>query len=568
MKTHAYSYIRFSSKEQEKGDSYRRQVEASERVAQEKGFVLDSHMADRGLSGFSGAHRHKGHLGAFLTLVEAGQIATGSLLIVENLDRLSREGIMVALTQFLNIIEAGITLYTVQDRMEYTKASISENPTQLIISISIMHRAHEESLTKSHRGKASWEQKRKEGINGLLTRRVPSWVCVPKGSDKMVPIPEVCSVIDQIFRMKLEGKSKHYIAAELNADPTIWKPPAVKMKKHLTTGGWGYSYIAKLLRTRTVIGEFQAHRTEIIDQKRKYIPVGDPIPGYYPPAIGDELFYAVQDLMDSRAKKAGRGGGRHGNHSNLFSGLLRCGTCGCTMHFVNNGKKTKQDYLECSNNFAHEHRRIQYGEFERLFFGAVTDLDISALMPNAKESAIKAKNADHVRISIQGKINLNKKRIDLASEDWFKETRVTVKEILRTKIDQAEKGQKQLEIEYKEAEQEWRELKNIHEQLQQSVNHTTEVYALLSSAKTDVERMEIRMRLQHEIQGLIEELFVFPLTVPYVKDPQEIEPGVFMTTNSRCIDRVRIKYRNVKKRQVIFEKAYGEVLEEYQTDDK
>lgn len=47
---HAYSYVRFSSPEQAKGDSVRRQVEAAERYAQSHGLRLDDRLTDAGLS--------------------------------------------------------------------------------------------------------------------------------------------------------------------------------------------------------------------------------------------------------------------------------------------------------------------------------------------------------------------------------------------------------------------------------------------------------------------------------------------------------------------------------------
>jgi len=52
VKRHAYSYIRFSSLEQAKGDSYRRQLERTEKYCKEHNLVLnDTRYADLGVSG-------------------------------------------------------------------------------------------------------------------------------------------------------------------------------------------------------------------------------------------------------------------------------------------------------------------------------------------------------------------------------------------------------------------------------------------------------------------------------------------------------------------------------------
>src|SRR5215467_1963131 len=89
----AYSYIRFSTPEQAKGDSLRRQTELSERYAREHGLTLDDKLTfrDLGKSAFRGKNAQEGELGDFIKAVEDGRIKRGSYLLVENLDRLSRQ---------------------------------------------------------------------------------------------------------------------------------------------------------------------------------------------------------------------------------------------------------------------------------------------------------------------------------------------------------------------------------------------------------------------------------------------------------------------------------------------
>jgi DNA invertase Pin-like site-specific DNA recombinase len=159
-----YSYIRFSTPEQLKGDSLRRQLELSERYAKDNGLILDDSlkMRDLGISAFKGEHRTKGALGRFQKLVEEGKITKGSTLIVESLDRLSREEVFDALSRFMDIIRAGIKVATLADQMEYTRESINANlGMQLMFSLLTIGRAHEESLMKSKRLGAAWEAKRR-----------------------------------------------------------------------------------------------------------------------------------------------------------------------------------------------------------------------------------------------------------------------------------------------------------------------------------------------------------------------------------------------------------------------
>ncbi len=66
--TKAYSYLRFSTPEQMKGDSFRRQTELSAKYAEEHDLDLDTALtfADLGVSAFRGRNVSEGQLGAFL----------------------------------------------------------------------------------------------------------------------------------------------------------------------------------------------------------------------------------------------------------------------------------------------------------------------------------------------------------------------------------------------------------------------------------------------------------------------------------------------------------------------
>jgi DNA invertase Pin-like site-specific DNA recombinase len=79
------------------------------------GLTLDTSLSleDKGVSGFTGAHRSnpdRHALAVFLELVQQKRIAKGSYLIVESLDRLSREHVQAALMLLLQLTQAGIKI--------------------------------------------------------------------------------------------------------------------------------------------------------------------------------------------------------------------------------------------------------------------------------------------------------------------------------------------------------------------------------------------------------------------------------------------------------------------------
>src|SRR5580693_3466918 len=98
LKPQAYSYLRMSTELQLKGDSRRRQLEASRAYAEANGLELaeGAELEDIGVSAYTGANRRDGALGRFLEAVRAGAAKPGSCLIVESLDRLSREEVLKA----------------------------------------------------------------------------------------------------------------------------------------------------------------------------------------------------------------------------------------------------------------------------------------------------------------------------------------------------------------------------------------------------------------------------------------------------------------------------------------
>src|SRR3954454_22298101 len=111
----AFSYLRFSSPQQAAGDTVRRQTEATADWCCRSGAVLDTSLSlrDDGVSAFKGKHREHPDvhgLAAFLSAVKTGRVPAGSFLVVENLDRLSREQIGYATELFLGIVNRGINV--------------------------------------------------------------------------------------------------------------------------------------------------------------------------------------------------------------------------------------------------------------------------------------------------------------------------------------------------------------------------------------------------------------------------------------------------------------------------
>lgn len=351
------------------GDSRRRQLEASRAYAQENGLELAERdeYKDIGVSAFRGDNLREGSLGSFLKAIESKKIAPGSYLIVESLDRLSREQILAAQSLFLRIVQAGINLVTLVDRRVYRAGQVDLG--DLIVSMVTMSRAHEESLTKSHRLSAAWANKRAGAGQRPMTKWCPAWLKLAEDRSRYVVIPERVKIVQQIFNDSVSGVGLQKQASRLNeaSVPTFGSP-----------NGWHHTYIAKILANRSVLGEFQPHARE----GGKRVPKGDPVRGYFPAIVDEQLFYRAQV---AKAQRKISGKGRKGStYSNLFSGLARCAYCGSKVLFENKGYGPKGGaYLVCDSakrRLGCPSTRWRYQDFEASFLRFVEEIDLASIV--------------------------------------------------------------------------------------------------------------------------------------------------------------------------------------------
>lgn len=385
----AYSYIRFSSAKQMKGDSIERQTKLSENYASKHGLVIDTelNMRDLGISAYDRSNLNKGALGQFLLLVEEGKIPQGSYLLVESLDRLSRDKVMDALNIFLSILKAGIIIVTLADEQTYSYEKTNENWSSLIMSIVIMSRANEESEIKSRRIRSSWDAKRNNISNKRLTSRCPNWLRPTKDGKGFEVIPERVKVVKRIFKMSRDGIGNSIIVRVLNAEKV---PPFSER-----SDGWQTSYIQKILVNRAVYGEY--HPTMCRDGEVTPLEV---IPDYYPAIMTKEQWMVV---AAARVGRQTRGGVSKGNNlSNLFSGLLRCGYCGSPMnmsgyaHWRKKGIHKEVKFIGCSNarrGLGCKFIKWEYPDLERLILQFCKAVDFAQVLGVDRKSEQSINNA-------------------------------------------------------------------------------------------------------------------------------------------------------------------------------
>jgi DNA invertase Pin-like site-specific DNA recombinase len=389
MPKRAYSYLRFSSRKQGKGDSERRQsvraepeemdpkgmaAFADEVCRQEDAILDDTQFCDRGVSARRGKNALVGALARFLQLIDSGRVTPGSVFIFENLDRLSRDKLPRAMKLFMGILEAGITIWTARPRRRYTLESVSDL-AGIIEPLVHMVRAYEESERKSELLRAVWaRKKRAAAANRLpLGKTCPAWV--RRAGAGYEPRHPHWETVQAVCRLATDGGLGFgQLAQTLAAEPQKYPPMG-------RSGVWTPEYLWTVLHSRALVGEYQPRRR---DERGKSVPEGKPIPGYYPALLTEEEFWRLQAAIAGRRGRRGRPARRE---TNLFTGILYDARTGQRLSVQTNHASSGKcypyliSYRQARRGRAGAGTRMPYRECEAGILRAIGKLNAADVRP-------------------------------------------------------------------------------------------------------------------------------------------------------------------------------------------
>jgi DNA invertase Pin-like site-specific DNA recombinase len=426
----AYSYIRFSTPEQARGDSLRRQTGGvAEAWCQRNGAALDTGttLHDLGVSAFT-KHRRRGEddpmaafiepadlvnpdrkaLAGFLALIKQRKVARGSYLIIENLDRLSRDDLVPAVHLLTGILLAGVRVVQLMP-VEQVLTEKSEG-YQIMLAVVELMRGHSESAAKSDRNGKTWDEKqrlaragqkqpprRNDGrITESMTNKLPAWIEDRGG--KLVLIPERAEVVKRMFALAASGYGWGAIVRTLVRDketPFCQRGKGTDGRIHSGEGygRWNRVYVGRILCDRRALGEHQP-------RTRGGEPDGPLLVGYYPRVVTPQEFKLAQAGMDARRKHKQ---GRIGNGvACVLGGLLhdaldpRGGTYTTTTlvtrHKKDRSRITRRRVLVNSAFTMHReaHRSFPLATFERAILQELRELKPEEVLPRGEASADEA----------------------------------------------------------------------------------------------------------------------------------------------------------------------------------
>lgn len=277
----AYLYARFSTAGQTDGDSLRRQTDLGRRWCEANGYTLDESYRDEGTSGFKGKHRKEGALSRFLEAVRAGTIPAGAVLLVENIDRLSRESSWDFLGLLLELVNAGVRVVQLDTGEVLDRGTSTFALMQTLLS---QFRGHDESARKSRMIGASWEQWRQSGKSrGKPTKPgpVPFWL---DRQDDGYALNAHAAVVREVFRLAGDGWGTLRIQRELR------RREVKVITKNTSDGILSTPYLGAILTNPVAYG-----RDEDLDRD-----------DYYPAVVSREEFFRVQAVKKTLRKGTAR----------------------------------------------------------------------------------------------------------------------------------------------------------------------------------------------------------------------------------------------------------------------
>lgn len=322
------AYARFSSAAQAEGTSLDRQFDFAEAHAARNGWTISERLIDEGRSAFKAKHKSEtAALGRFLRDLDQGRYGQGDILLVEALDRLSREEPLDALANLTRITSAGVRVEIIDAKLSLVRGQYEANIGSLVQLLVGAAQAHGESKRKSELLTKTWREKRKEGV---VRTHHPHWMDKTK-----TLISDRVKTVQTIFDLADRGFGRLKIAKELNASGhKTWGGTSEKGKPK--SGDWSAQQVSQILKNRAVLGEAQAFSGGEA--------VGPVDPNYYPRIIETEQFERVNSIPTR--KFSGKGAGRQSLSGNIFRGWFNC-SCGRPMVI---DPKPGRRYVRCSGS--------------------------------------------------------------------------------------------------------------------------------------------------------------------------------------------------------------------------
>lgn len=188
------------------------------------------------------------------------------------------------------------------------------------------------------------------------------------------------------------------------------------------------------------------------------------------------------------------------------------------MHYLDKGE---QQYLRCNTSRLVKTDEeigericdagaISYGHFKNRFFRFVTELKVSAILPNPDEHQAQLEQLDQrIEANIHQIQELENKEANLADSIASTDSR-EVRQRLEQQLEEGMATRKELGAENEERSRQLAELSKEAEQLRASRNSIEEFNELYEAAGSEEERKDLRIKMRGEIRWQVSRIEIYP----------------------------------------------------------
>lgn len=339
-------YCRLSRDDGAEGDSnsVANQKRMLTKYAKENGFGNTRFYVD---DGYTGTNFNRPGFQQMLEDIEMGYVST---IIVKDMSRLGRDYLQVGYYTDTYFPDRNIRFIAVNDCVDS-----NDGENELAPFRNVMNEMYARDISRKVRS-----SHRLRGNAGEPLSQPPyGYVKSPENKKKWIVDAEAAQVVQDIFRMCLEGKGNETIARILQ-EHKVLIPMAYWQSKGLPRGGkktqpnpykWGKTTVAKILAQQEYCGDvinFKTYSKSFKNKARMPNPEENwaVFKNVHEPIIDRETFEAVQKLISKTKRRAPK---KENAEKNMFCDLLYCADCGSKLwSHVNTVNKNIQ-YFSCSN---------------------------------------------------------------------------------------------------------------------------------------------------------------------------------------------------------------------------
>ncbi len=339
-------YCRLSRDDGGEGDSnsIANQKKLLSKYAKEHKFPNTRYYVD---DGYTGTNFNRPGFQQMLEDIDLGYI---SIVIVKDMSRLGRDYLQVGFYTDTYFPDRNIRFIAVNDCVDSEDGENELAPFRNVMN-EMYARDISRKVRSSHRLRGNMGEPLSQPPYGYMKDL--------NNKKKWIIEPEAAKVVQDIFRMRLEGKGNETIARILQENK-IKIPMAYWFDKGLGRGGkktqpnpykWCKTTIAKILSQQEYCGDvinFKTYSKSFKDKRRIANDESEwkVFKDVHEAIIDRDTFELVQKLV-GKTKRRSRKKPEEERH--MFSDLLYCGDCGSKMWFHIKQNKIPLPYFSCSN---------------------------------------------------------------------------------------------------------------------------------------------------------------------------------------------------------------------------